>query len=80
MKRVCCKCGKYLGEKPGPKDAVTHGFCDPCLEIYRAEMMVALENIEKAGRKKDQASPSASGYASKLRPDKMPSQRRTCRG
>jgi len=45
MKRVCCSCKKYLGEKPGPKDAVTHGFCDPCLKIYRAEMLVALENV-----------------------------------
>jgi len=53
MKRICCKCGKYLGEKPGPKDVVTHGFCDPCLKIYREEMFVALENIEKAGREKE---------------------------
>lgn len=47
MKRVCCVCKKYLGEVPGPKDMVTHGFCDPCLKIYRAEMFVALE---KAGK------------------------------
>ncbi|MDY6791542.1 MAG: hypothetical protein SWH54_09760 [Thermodesulfobacteriota bacterium] len=56
MKRICCKCGKYLGEKPGPKDAVTHGLCDPCLEIYRAEMMVALENFKKAEVEKETCS------------------------
>jgi hypothetical protein len=53
MKRMCCKCGKYLGEKPGPEHAVTYGFCDPCLEIYRAEMLVALENISKAEREQE---------------------------
>ena len=47
MKRICCVCNKYLGEKPGPKDAVTHGFCDPCLKIYKAEMMADFDKIDK---------------------------------
>ncbi len=48
MKRECCVCHKYLGEKEGPKDMVSHGFCDPCLEIYKAEMMADFEEIDKS--------------------------------
>jgi hypothetical protein len=53
MKRICCKCGKYLGEKPGPKDAVTHGFCDPCLKIYITEMEADFEKIDKFEQEKE---------------------------
>lgn len=48
MKRECCVCHKFLGEKPGPKDAVSHGFCEPCLEIYRAKMMAEFEELDQA--------------------------------
>ena len=48
MKRICCVCKKYLGEKPGPKDMITHGFCDPCLKIYKAKMMADFEEIDKS--------------------------------
>ncbi len=30
MKKVCCACGKDLGEVPGPPGRVTHGFCEAC--------------------------------------------------
>ena len=61
MKRVCCVCKKYLGEVPGPKDAVTHGFCEPCLKIYMAEMEADFEKIDKAHASPTHASPT--GYA-----------------
>lgn len=48
MKRICCVCKKDLGEKPGPKDMITHGFCDPCLKIYKAKMMADFEEIDQA--------------------------------
>jgi len=48
MKRICCVCKKYLGEKPGPKDMITHGYCDPCLKIYMAEIEADFKEIDKA--------------------------------
>ncbi len=45
MKRVCCRCGLYLGEKEGPEDAVSHGFCEPCKKAWRDESLDALAKI-----------------------------------
>lgn len=57
MKRICCVCKKYLGEKEGPKDMITHGYCDSCLEIYMAEIEADFKELGKS----DPASPK--GYA-----------------
>jgi hypothetical protein len=57
MKRECCVCHKYLGEKEGPKDAVSHGFCDPCLKIYKAKMMADLEEFDKSEMVKNRLHP-----------------------
>jgi hypothetical protein len=35
VKKVCCVCGKDLGEVPGPAGRLTHGFCEEC---YRSEL------------------------------------------
>jgi hypothetical protein len=35
VKKVCCVCGKDLGEVPGPNGRLTHGFCEMC---YRSEL------------------------------------------
>ena len=51
MKRECCVCHKYLGEKEGPKNMVSHGFCDPCLSIYKAKMMADFEEFDPASHK-----------------------------
>lgn len=45
---VCCRCDKYIGQKPGG-NGITHGFCDSCekeqLSIWREEIR-KLENIK----------------------------------
>ena len=48
MKRICCVCKKYLGEKPGPKEMITHGYCDGCLEIYMAEIEAEFKELGKS--------------------------------
>ena len=48
MKVVCCVCKKDLGEKEGPKDMISHGFCDPCLKVYKAKMMADMEEMDKS--------------------------------
>ena len=37
MKVICMgtprkKCGKYLGDKEGPNDAISHGLCEQCFK------------------------------------------------
>jgi hypothetical protein len=35
VKKVCCVCGKDLGEVSGPAHRLSHGFCEAC---YRSEL------------------------------------------
>jgi len=44
VKKVCCVCGKDLGEVPGPPSRLTHGFCESC---YRDQLR-ALEALPAA--------------------------------
>ena len=57
MKRICCVCKKYLGEKPGPKDMITHGYCESCLEIYMAEMEAEFKELDPCSAKATQGKP-----------------------
>jgi hypothetical protein len=44
MIRICCKCGKVLGEKEPVEDkSETHTLCDRCLRIF-------LFNLEFKGK------------------------------
>jgi hypothetical protein len=46
VKKVCCVCGKDLGEVPGPADRVTHGFCEAC---YRSELRAWTAHFDAKG-------------------------------
>ena len=48
MRRECCVCHKFLGVKEGPKDTVSHGFCDACLKTYKDKMMAEFEEFDKS--------------------------------
>ena len=37
MKHECAWCGKDLGAGPGPKEAVSHGICEDCAKVLKAE-------------------------------------------
>lgn len=57
MKRICCVCKKYLGEKEGPKDMITHGYCDSCLKIYMAEIEADFKELDPCFAKASQGRP-----------------------
>jgi hypothetical protein len=45
MKRICCECGKIMGEKPGEGD--THGYCSKCEDNIRESLGLATRKMEK---------------------------------
>jgi len=46
---VCCVCGKFLGKKPAGlvPGAVSHGFCERCLEAWRQEQLQYIQERKK---------------------------------
>ena len=55
MKKVCCVCGKDLGEVAGPPGRLTHGFCEAC---YRSELRAWEARTDAAKRAEPPRPPS----------------------
>lgn len=38
MRAICVWCNKELGERPGPKDEITHGMCQSCSDNMKSQV------------------------------------------
>ena len=47
MKVICAWCKEEIQAQPGPEDAVSHGICDDCAKILKAEAKAIAETWVK---------------------------------
>ena len=51
MKIICCGCKKDMGEKEGPKNSVSHSYCDICKEIAQSLPPTTILEYYELGKK-----------------------------
>ena len=54
MRRVCCDCLKFLGEREPLEDKrITHTLCDECVEKVKKQFAALKERQPSASKKAD---------------------------